>query len=111
MTSREPSATIPVATAIDTTWPVVKRDVEVGRVEVDVGELDVVQRAGAERTDLLVQAGADPGHLGLADPGVGAHGFDQVVDAARADAVDVGLHHDRAPTMAGPDRCGGGVRG
>jgi len=73
----------------------VKRDVEVGRVEVHVGELDVVQRSGAERTDLLVQAGADPGDLGLADPRVRAHRFDEVVDAAGGHAVDVGLHHDR----------------
>jgi len=43
-------------------------DVKVGRVEVDVGELDVVQRPGAERPDDRVQIAADPGDLGLGDP-------------------------------------------
>jgi hypothetical protein len=42
--------------------------VEVGRVEVDVGELDVIQRPRAERTDRLVELLADPGDLGLAVP-------------------------------------------
>jgi hypothetical protein len=32
--------------------------VEVGRIEVDVGELDVVQGAGAERADGLIESGA-----------------------------------------------------
>jgi hypothetical protein len=70
-------------------------DVEVGRVEVDVGELDVPERAGAERADDLVQAGADPRHLGLRDPRLDAHGLDQVIDATAGDAVDVSLHHHR----------------
>ena len=35
-------------------------DVEVGGVQVDVGELDVVEAAGAERADDLVEPGADP---------------------------------------------------
>ena len=50
---------------------------------------------GAERADDLVEAGADPGHLGLGDPGVDAHRRDQVVHGAGRDAVDVGLHHHR----------------
>jgi hypothetical protein len=33
---------------------------QVGRVEVDVGELGVVQAPGTERGDDLVEAGADP---------------------------------------------------
>ena len=55
-------AVIPVAitTAIEVTWPVGVADVEVGGVEVDVGELDVIQAAGAERADDLVEPGADP---------------------------------------------------
>ena len=74
-TSRPPSAVIPVATttAIDDHLgrrPL--RDVQVGRVEVDVGELGVVQRPGPERFDDLVQARADPGDLGLGDPGADA---------------------------------------
>src|SRR3954453_21258634 len=70
-------------------------DMQVGGVEVDVGELGVVQPAGPERGDDLVEAGADPGHLGLGDPGVDAQRGDQVVDAAGRDAADVGLHHHR----------------
>ena len=76
--------------------------VQVGRVEVDVGELDVVQRPGAERADDLVQAGADPRDLGLGDPGVDAQRLDQVVDAAGRDAVDVGLHHHRVQRLVDP---------
>ena len=38
-------------------------DVEVGRVEVDVGERGVVQRPGAERSDDLIKLFADPGDL------------------------------------------------
>ena len=33
---------------------------QVGGVEVDVGEAGVPERAAAERTDRLIQAGADP---------------------------------------------------
>jgi len=38
---------------------VVVSDVQVGGVEVDVGELDVVQVAGAERADGFVELDAD----------------------------------------------------
>jgi hypothetical protein len=69
-------------------------DVEVGGVEEEVGELGVVQPPGAERPDALVEPGADPGDLGLRDPG-GAHRDHQVLHAAGRDAVDVGLHHHR----------------
>ena len=55
---------------------------EVGRVEVDVGERDVVQLAGAERTDRRIELFTDPGDLGLGDPGVGAERDDEVIDAA-----------------------------
>ena len=34
-------------------------DVEVGGVQVEVGELEVIQAAGPERSDELVEAGAD----------------------------------------------------
>jgi hypothetical protein len=56
--------------------------VQVGGIEIDVGELDVVQPAGAEGGDHLVQAGADPGDPGLGDPRADAQGGDQVVDRA-----------------------------
>ena len=48
-------------------------DVQVGRIQVDVRELDVAEGAGAERADDLVQPGADPRHLGLGDPGLDPH--------------------------------------
>ncbi len=35
-------------------------DVEVRGVEVDVGELDVIEGAGSERADDLIESGADP---------------------------------------------------
>jgi hypothetical protein len=49
-----------MTTAIEVTWPTWFADVEVGGVEVDVGELDVIQPSGAERADDLVEPGADP---------------------------------------------------
>jgi hypothetical protein len=69
-------------------------DVEVGRVEVDVGELDVVQPARPECGDDLIEAGADPRDLRLGDPRVDAEGGNQVVDGPSRDAADVGLHDD-----------------
>lgn len=51
----------------------------VGRVEEDVGELDVVEWPGAERADRLVESGADPGDLGLGDSDA-AHRLDQIID-------------------------------
>ena len=35
-------------------------DMQVGGIQVGVGELDVIETAGAERADDLVQPGADP---------------------------------------------------
>jgi hypothetical protein len=68
--------------------------VKVGRVEVDVGELDVVQPARPERGHDLIETGADPRDLRLGHPRVDAEGGDQVVDGAGGDAADVGLHDD-----------------
>ena len=75
---------------------------EVGGVEVDVGELDVVQAAGAERPDDLVEPAADAGHLGLLDPRRAPEGVDQVVHGAGRHAVDVGLHHHRVQRLVDP---------
>ncbi len=72
---------------------------EVDRVEVDVGERRVVERPGPERADDLVELFADPGDLGLGDAGVRTECDDQVIDAARGHAVDVGLHHDRVERL------------
>jgi hypothetical protein len=55
----------------------------------------VVEAAGAERPDDLVEAGADARHLGLGDPRFDAQRGDQVVDGAGGHAVDVGLDHHR----------------
>ena len=41
----------------------------------------------------MVQVLADPGHLGLGDPGLGPESFDQVIDLPRGNPVQVGLHH------------------
>jgi hypothetical protein len=67
---------------------------DIGRVEEDVREGGVPQRSVAELGDDRIELGADPAHLALADPGVDAEGRHQVVDLARADAVDIGLHDD-----------------
>jgi len=77
-------------------------DMQVGRVEVDIGELGVVQPSGAERGDDLVQPGADPRDLGLGDPGVDPQRGDQVVDGSGGDPADVGLHHHRIQGLVDP---------
>ena len=59
----------------------------VGGVQEDIRELLVGQAAVAERAHLGIQVGADPAHFGLGDAGVGAEGFDQVVDLAGGHAV------------------------
>ena len=72
---------------------------EVGGVKVDVGELDVIQPAGAEGADDLVEPGADPRHFGLGDPRLDPQRGDQIVDRAGRHAVDVGLHHHRVQRL------------
>ena len=62
--------------------PPVHPGLAVGRIQEDVGIALLGQRAVQERTDLLVEVGADPGDLGLGDPGVDPHGCDQVVDSS-----------------------------
>jgi hypothetical protein len=53
-----------------------------GRVEEHIGERGLREAAVGEVGDLLIEIGADPGDLGLGDPGVGAQGADEVVDLA-----------------------------
>lgn len=77
----------------------------VGGIERDIGEADVIQRAGAERIELFVEVRADPGDLALRYAGVRAEGFDQVVDRAGGDAVDVCLHDDRVEGLVDPAPC------
>ena len=102
--SRRPSAVTPVATttALDTTWPRCGAHVQVGRVQVDVGERGVVQGAGAERADHLIEPGADPGHLGLGDPGSPPRATTRSSTRAGGDPVDVGLHHHRVQGLVDP---------
>ena len=72
---------------------------QIGGVQIDVGELDVIEPAGAEGADDLIETGTDPRHLGLGDPRVDAQGGDEVVDRAGRHPVDVGLHHHRVQRL------------
>ena len=82
--------------------PPVDPGLAVGGVEEDVGVGDLGQRPVPERPDLLVEVRADPRDLGLADPGVGAQGLDQVVDLPGRDPVQVGLHDHREQRLVDP---------
>ena len=75
--------------------PVVDAGLAVGGVQEHVWERHARQRAVPERGDLGIQVGADPRHLALADPGVGAQRLDQVIDLPGGRAVQVGLHDHR----------------
>ena len=54
------------------------------------------------KVDDLVKVGADPGHLGLGDAGIGAQGPDQVVDLAGAHAVQVGPYDHGEQRLVDP---------
>jgi hypothetical protein len=56
---------------------------------------DAIEGPGSERVEFFVETGADPRHLALRYAGFRAEGFDQVVDGAGRDTVDVGLRDDR----------------
>ena len=60
--SRSPLAVIPVATHNGHRGDLggLVADVQIGRVEIHLGELDVVQLAGPERPHDLIEACADP---------------------------------------------------
>jgi len=66
-----------------------------GRVEEDVGETDTVEAALAEGTHDRIEFLADPAHLALLHARIDAQRHDEVVDLARRDAVDIGLHDHR----------------
>src|SRR3546814_17236659 len=74
----------------------------IGRVEEHVRVGGVREWPVPERGDVLVEVAADPGDLGLADPGVGAERLHEIVDLAGGDAVDVRLHHDRKTGLVDP---------
>ena len=74
-------------------------DLEVGGVDPDIGlvALDrAVEKSLHPDIDLLAQ----PAHLALGDA-PHALGFDQVVDRARRDPLNVGLLHDRSQRFLG----------
>jgi hypothetical protein len=75
--------------------PPVHPRLAVGRIQEHIRERLSGQGPVGERGHLVVEVGADPGHLGLGDPGVRAPGLDRVVDRPRGHAVQVGLHHHR----------------
>ena len=58
-----------------------------------------LQRPAAERLDLLVEAGADPGDLALGNPQ--PERLDDLVDLPRRDAGDIGLLHHRDERLLG----------
>ncbi len=68
---------------------------DVGGIDEDVGELDVVQPPLPELADSTVELGADAADLALGDPSVDAQGPDQIVDLASRDPVDEGFHDHR----------------
>ena len=72
---------------------------DVGRVEIHVGKLDMAQRPVAERVDLDIESGADPRHLRFRDPRLDPQRLHEIVDAARRDAFDVGLHDHRVQRL------------
>ena len=74
--------------------PVPDTVLAVGRVEEHVRVVHGREVPVPERADFVVQVLADPGHLGLGDPGLGPEGLDQIIDLAGGDPVQVRLHHD-----------------
>ena len=73
--------------------PVTDPGFAIGGVEEHVGEVLGGEGAVAELGNFRIQARADPGHFRLGDSSVSAEGFDEVVDLAGRDAVNIGLHH------------------
>ncbi len=76
--------------------------VQVGGVQEDVGELLVVEPARPKGPDHLVEARTDAADLGFLDPGADAQGGDELVDTARRDPADIGLHHHGVEGLVDP---------
>jgi hypothetical protein len=70
-----------------------------GRIEDHIGAL-VLDWAGAKRINLVVERLAQPADLGLRDA-VDPQRLDEIIDLARAHALDVGLDHDRVQRSLG----------
>ncbi len=77
-------------------------DVQICRIEIDVGELDVVELAGPERAHHLVESRTDARHFRLGDPRVDSQRGDQIIDGPCGHTGDVGLHHHRVEGLIDP---------
>ena len=82
--------------------PPVYPGLAVGGVEELIRVGDPGQGPVAERAHLLVEVRADPRHLRLTDPRIGAQRLDQVVDLSGRDTVQVGLHDHREQRLVDP---------
>ena len=74
--------------------PVTHSGLAVGGVQEHVRVAHGGEVTVPERADFSVEVLADAGHLRFGDAGVGTEGFDEVIDLAGRDTVQVGLHHD-----------------
>jgi len=54
-----------------------------GGIDEHVRELDVIEPAGAERFEVVVELDADPRHLRLRDAGLQTEGLDEVIHLPR----------------------------
>ena len=79
-------------------------DVEVGRVQQQVGEPGVVQPAMEELSDDLVDLPADSRDLGLADPGPVTQRRHEVLELPGEDPIDPGRADHRPEGLADPAR-------
>ena len=68
---------------------------EIGRVQIDVGELDMVQAPAPERLDCLVEPRADARHLRLRYPRLRAQSGHQIVHRSGGHPGHICLHDDR----------------
>jgi len=75
---------------------------EIGGVEVDVGEAGMVERPTQKGFHLLVKALADAAHLRFGDAAGPAQGLHQGVDHPRGDAAGGGLHHHGVEGLVDP---------
>ena len=76
-------------------------NMEVGGIQEHVRVADLVEAAGPEPADLLIETGTDPRHLRLGDPGP-AQRDHEVVDVAGRDPVHPGFHDHRIQGLVDP---------
>jgi hypothetical protein len=68
---------------------------DVGGVEEDIGEAHMVEASFAEGAHDRIELLADAADLALLHARIDAQGDDEVIDLARRDTVDIGLHDHR----------------